>query len=53
MATLNKESNMDMVFTPGEMVNNMMECGKMENNMVKVHSLLQLVKFVKEFGLTE
>lgn len=48
---LQKESNMDMDFILGEMVNNMMDNGNKENNTEKVLLQLQLDKFVEEFGL--
>ena len=41
---------MVMGYTLGEMANNMMDYGKMENNMERAHSLPQLVNYEKACG---
>lgn len=43
----------DMEYIHGQMADNMMECGRMVNNMVKEHIMMQQVKEEKAFGLTE
>ena len=51
MVILVKESSMEKVYLHGETESSMMEIGKTVNNTEKDYLQLQLVKFVKAFGL--